>query len=311
MADEPRQLSVVEHEAYEVFELADEEQIIAEISGRVTDKFVYELKGVRDEKGQPVVGLSYSGTNWACREYAKRGECIRVVGQPQLMVCPVDAEYIIAVVTVQRVAVDKETGREVVLDSTFGIKRQWRKMKKWKRDEHGNIVGEEIIADTFYWEKAVSKAIRNGKQGLIPTDVVKQLIGEALKMKSAVRETRGPGRPPGKTASAPPQPPQPQQTQPAKPPAPASPTNPPLAPPAAAAPATPVTPPASPPAAAAPPTPTAQPPAPPGAPPCDGRGRRPQPWRSPPRSPTKRLSKGSRSSSGRRSTPRTTTWRAA
>lgn len=224
MADEERRLSVVEHESFEAIELADEELIVQEIAGRVTDKFVYELKGVKDDKGQPVIGLSYPGTNWAVREYAKQGECIRVVGRPEVIQDPINPEYIVAVVTVQRFVVDPETKKETALDSTFGVKRQWSMMKKRKYDENGNVCGEEIVPDSFYFEKCVSKAIRNGKQSLIPTDVVKKLIAKALELRGTKPAGRppGPAKPQGKPAPQPPQgtqaKPAPAQAQPAAPP---------------------------------------------------------------------------------------------
>jgi len=195
---EDRALIVPEHEAFEVFDLADEEQIVAEIAGRVTEKFVYTFK----QQGKEVTGLSYAGTNWACREYAKHGEIFRCIGKPEVVLDPTDPEYIVVVVTVQRFRVDPESGRETALDSTFGIKRQWRKMKKNKYDEGGNIIGEEIVPDTFFYEKGFSKAIRNGKQALIPVDVVKRLISEALKMKAAGPARASEGKASSKQAPA-------------------------------------------------------------------------------------------------------------
>lgn len=224
---EERRLAVVEHESFEAIELADEELIVQEIAGRVTDKFIYEMKGMRSENGEPVIGLSYAGTNWACREYAKQGECIRVVGRPEIIQDPLNPQYIVTVVTVQRVAIDPETKRETPLDSTFGIKRQWSMMKK-KKYENGVCIGEEIVEDPFHFEKCLSKALRNGKQALIPTDVVKKLIMKALEVKGG----RGPGRPPGSGAkqvqAAPKAPTQapaaPQNPQPPKETPPAAPT---------------------------------------------------------------------------------------
>ncbi|SRR5579871_2051299 len=171
-----------DQDLYESFELADEQQIIAEISGRVTDKYVYELKGVKDQSGNPVNGLSYAGTNWACREYAKQGEVIRIVDK-DFRSDPTNDQYIIVVVTAQRFSVHPETGKEIALDSTIGIKRQWRMMKK-KRYVDGQEDGYDIVEDPFFWEKACSKAIRNAKQGLIPVDIVKKLISEALNKKN-------------------------------------------------------------------------------------------------------------------------------
>lgn len=178
-ADE-KQLAVPQTHDFEVFDLADEEQIIAEISGRVTEKYVYTFK----QGGQDVTGLSYAGTNWACREYAKHGEVIRVIGKPEIVLDPTDPNYIVVVVTSQRFAINQETLRETPLDTTLGVKRQWRMMKKNKY-ENGQVVGEEIVADPFFMEKAFSKAIRNSKQALMPVDLVKKLISEALKSKQS------------------------------------------------------------------------------------------------------------------------------
>lgn len=177
---ESHELAVApDHEMFEQFDLADEQQIIAEMSGRVTDKFVYTFK----QNGQNVDGLSYSGTNWACREYAKQGEVIRIVDKA-FTVDETNPEYVIVTVIAQRYAVNRETGKEVALDNTIGVKRQWRMMKKKKYDEGGREAGYEIVEDPFFWEKATSKAIRNAKQGLIPVDIVKELIKQALAKKN-------------------------------------------------------------------------------------------------------------------------------
>lgn len=179
MADSHELAVAPDHEMFEQFDLADEQQIIAEMSGRVTDKFVYTFK----QNGQNVDGLSYSGTNWACREYAKQGEVIRIVDK-SFTVDETNPEYVIVTVIAQRYAVNRETGKEVALDNTIGVKRQWRMMKKKKYDEGGREAGYEIVEDPFFWEKATSKAIRNAKQGLIPVDIVKELIKQALAKKN-------------------------------------------------------------------------------------------------------------------------------
>jgi hypothetical protein len=179
-----KELALPEEQHAEIFDLADEEQIVSQLQGRVSEKFVYELKGVKDERGQPVRGLSFAGTNWACREYAKQGEVIRIVGKPEYAVDPTDPDYVLVSVMAQRFAVHPETGRESALDTQPGLKRQWRKMKrnKW---ENGHKVGEEFFEDPFFWEKGLSKATRNAKQALIPTDIVLQLITQALKNKQS------------------------------------------------------------------------------------------------------------------------------
>lgn len=204
MAEETGLTHADAHEVFESFELADEEMILHELAGRVTDKYVYTFK----EKGQEVTGLSKAGTDWAVREYAKQGEVIRVIGKtPEIMLDPTDGDYIWVVVVAQRFIVNRENGKEIALDSRFGTKRQWKNMKKKKYDEGGNVVGEEIVPDPFFMEKAESKASRNALQKLIPTDFVKKMISKALELKNgrAVSAQRSPGRgapakPPGATS---------------------------------------------------------------------------------------------------------------
>jgi len=158
-------------EVFDLMELEDENQVLAELSGRVTEKYVYEFSGPEG----PVTGLSYLGTNWACREYAKHGEAIRIVSKPEIQIDPIDPEYVIVSVVAQRYAINAETGKETPLDSAVGVKRQWTKMKK----KDGSIV-----EDRFAYEKACSKSQRNAKQALIPVDFVKRMIQMALNQKN-------------------------------------------------------------------------------------------------------------------------------
>lgn len=168
------------HDVFESYDLADEEQIIAEMSGRVTDKYIYTFK----QGGQDVTGLSFAGTNWAAREFAKQGEVIRIVSGPKVDIDPSDPDYMLICVIAQRFAVNKETGKEVALDSAPGAKRQWRFMEKKKYNEQGELNGKEVVPDPFWYEKGVSKATRNGKQALMPTDFVKRLISRAIDSKN-------------------------------------------------------------------------------------------------------------------------------
>lgn len=164
MTDSKTGLSVVaDQETFEIFDFADEAQVLSEISGRVVDKYIYSF----EQGGERIEGLSYSGVNWACREYAKHGEAIRVMGKPDIIIDPMNSEYIIAVVMSQRFAISPESGREVALDSAIGVKRQWSKFKR--RDG-------SVSPDPFYVEKAVSKAARNAKAALLPTHFVREMI---------------------------------------------------------------------------------------------------------------------------------------
>lgn len=215
-------LSTPHHETYEILDRADEEEILAELSGRVTDKYVYTFK----QGGQEVPVLSKAGVDWACREYARQGEVIRIIDK-EITPDSEDPEYIYIVITAQRFVIDKETLRETPLDSTLGVKRQWRKMRRKKYDGGG----EEVVEDPFFFEKGVSKAIRNAKRNLMPTDFITQIIAKALANKNGktlMREAK-----PAQQAAPPP----PQQQQPATQPAPqaVAPSAPPPAAPARAA----------------------------------------------------------------------------
>lgn len=173
-------------------DLADEEQIVQEMSGRASEKYIYELKQ-KGEDGQPVMGLSYSGTNWACRELAQQGEVIRVIKQEDVS-DELDAEFIKIAVTTQRFKIDKETGRETALDSHIAGKRQPKNMTKniW---ENGVQKGMQSVPDPFAWEKCLSKAVRNAKQALMPSDMVRKLIA---KVKAESGKSKIQGKPAGK-----------------------------------------------------------------------------------------------------------------
>jgi hypothetical protein len=161
-----QQTARVAPDAYEAFDMADDEQIIAELAGRVVPTYLYQ---VRDVDGKLVTGLSVAGVNAVCREMGRRREAIRVKASTvQLTLDPTDPEYVIAVIEAERVRVNDD-GVEVRLDTTVGVKRQSimaePRGKNKRRDK-----------DQFSAEKAISKASRNAKRGLIPESVALQLI---------------------------------------------------------------------------------------------------------------------------------------
>jgi hypothetical protein len=230
---------VRQSEDQELFELCDrndEAQVLAELSGRVVDSYLYTFPG---QEGKPVTGLSLSGVNWACREFAKHGEVIRMVSKPEIVLDPTDPEYVIVSVVAQRFAVNAETGRELALDSAIGVKRQW--IKQALRDGSSK-------PDKFFVEKAVSKAQRNAKSALLPTDFVKKVIAQALTQqgKGVQPKQAAPKQAAPKQAAPAPDPkaaPTPAQAAPAAPPAPKEAPKAPAPPPAA--PAAPQAPPAT------------------------------------------------------------------
>lgn len=180
-----------EQALFELCDRTDDEMVIAELSGRVVDTYVYDFS----QDGKVITGLTVPGVNWACREYAKHGEAIRIVSRPEPIVCPIDPEYVLTTVLAQRFAVNPETGRETALDSHLGSKRQWTKMEKkvWK---NGVVVGTEIVPDKFWWEKLVAKASRNALKSCIPEDFVRDITKKALALKDKSRAA-GSGTPSG------------------------------------------------------------------------------------------------------------------
>jgi hypothetical protein len=177
-------LAVHEPEVFELCDREDEVQILAEMRGAVVDKYLYSFQ----QSGATVTGLSYAGVNWACREYAKHGEVIRMISKPEILLDPTDPEYVIFSVVAQRFAVNIETGREVALDSAIGVKRQCVKRKR----------GDQVVTDEFYVEKGVSKAQRNAKHALLPAEFIKKVIAACLSPKPAAK-TQAPAPAPAAT----------------------------------------------------------------------------------------------------------------
>lgn len=234
--EESRELSISESPAsagiLERFDLADDSKIIESLSKRVTTGFTYKVNGKH--------GLSSAGTLWAVREFAKQGEVYRVIGDVDIKVCPIDADYINVTIKVQRFFVNPATGQEIPLDSTIGHKRMSRKAKRYLDENDKNKF--EMVEDPEFTTKAITKAERNGKLKLMPKDAVINLIAKAL---GQTQPAQSGGRPA----------PKPPPARPAAPPPPAAPPQPP--------PATHAAPPAQSAPAATPPPPATVPPPPP------------------------------------------------
>jgi len=204
MADE----KAVAQTDFELLDLEDEQQILDDLRGIVTDKFVYKNKRGEAE-------LSYAGTKWAVRKMAEQGEAIRIEGHPEIKLCPVDPEHIIVTVLARRVKVDRDSGREIALDSTVGCSRGWSKQK---------LLDGKIIPDEHYTTKTVSKATRNVQQALMPVEFKKAMIAELTGQKvtkaakAPLSDTAKPVQKPAEPAPAAPAAPQ-KAAEAAKPPA--------------------------------------------------------------------------------------------
>ncbi len=163
----------------DMLDLEDEEQIVDDLRGIPVDKFIYtNTRGILE--------LSYAGTKWAIRKMAERGEAVRITGHPQITLCPMDSEYIVATVLAERVLIDRESGKEVRLDSTVGSSRNWK--KQTLRDK------KTVIPDPHFLKKAVSVATRNVQQMLMPFEFKKRMIDE-LSNPSKPKQTAPPKQP--------------------------------------------------------------------------------------------------------------------
>lgn len=200
--------ATVEHDVFDLSEREDEDQILAELQGRSAEKLIYKFSS----GGGTVEGLSYAGTRWAAREYSKHGEVLRIVGAPQLVVDPTNSEYVLVTAQAQRIAVDRETGKEIPLDNAYAVKRRWTKMR---------LKDGRVVEDGFYAEKCWGMAQRNALKALLPTSFVIEVI---KRIKTGEYIPKGaPGAQQGASRPAPQQEPQyegsyPQETPEGEPP---------------------------------------------------------------------------------------------
>ena len=150
-------------------DMLDDEQVKGELKNAVLEDFVYKVRGK--------LRLTKKGVDWACREYAKKGEIIKVIDHPKVVTDPEDVEYVLCTVLAQRSAL--ADGKEVPLDTSIGSKRQWRKMKLADEDDTGNgSPGKpgEIVPNPYWFEHAVSKAQRNAKLSLMEADYLAKIV---------------------------------------------------------------------------------------------------------------------------------------
>jgi len=180
-------------------DMLDDEQAMAEAKESVMEDFVYRVQGK--------LRLTKKGVDWACRQYAKKGEIIKIIDHPKVVADPEDKDYVLITILALRLALVE--GKEIPLDTNIGSKRQWRKMKL--SDDYSGREGKpnEIVANPFWFEHGISKAQRNAKLGLMESDYIAQIVAAWLEKKT--------GKPVVNNVSKPPaQPTKPQDQPPAK-----------------------------------------------------------------------------------------------
>ncbi|MHC1781620.1 MAG: hypothetical protein AB9891_02460 [Anaerolineaceae bacterium] len=157
---------------FEVIDAMDDNLIMEEIKGRIADAWVYHFK---DETGREQWGLSKIGVDAACSELARRGEVIREL-EIRHEVDPTDAEFILFTAKAGRFAVARD-GREVLLDTAFGTKRQ--STKTLRRDGSSTY-------NNFWFEHGSTKALRNARNRLISEKMRASIITYAREHKKTM-----------------------------------------------------------------------------------------------------------------------------
>jgi len=159
---------------FEIFERVEDEAIVAEIRGEVIRDYVYTFT---DSEGKTVEGLSKAGVDAVISQLAHKGEAIREL-ECQWQE---DEDSYKAIVKAGRYAVSQD-GREVLLDSAFGAKRQPKTFI---------TKGGQAVENPFAFEQAIIKAARNAKRRLIPESMAIQII-ELAKKEGKVRDVTPP-----------------------------------------------------------------------------------------------------------------------
>jgi len=152
---------------FKLMDALDDQLIIAELEGRMPEILTYHFS----DKGQEVWGLSKAGVDEATGELSKQGEVIRELelnftdGQDEAFFTVKAGRYVVS-----------RDGKEVLLDTKFGTKRQAKLTPK------GN-------PNTFWYEQGSIKACRNASMRLIPKTIVQAVI-ENAKKKGEVKEVK-------------------------------------------------------------------------------------------------------------------------
>jgi len=146
------------HKVFLEMERRDEDQILAELRGKVVEEYVYRVEGR--------LGISYAGINEICY----RMKHIHV--EPWVM-WDEDEKYYYATVRAINTVEDI---------SALGLGQQPKLMKVYDRDPRGRrLETSHLEEDRFAKTKALSKAQRNAKKAVIPLTTIKVFIDKFQK----------------------------------------------------------------------------------------------------------------------------------
>jgi len=153
---------LMEWAPFQIIEKVEDEAILAEIRGEVLKDYVYSFK---DSSGRTIEGLSKAGVDAVVAELAHRGEAIRELD----LNWTEDEKAYKVTVRAGRYAISKD-GKEVLLDSAFGAKRQPKTFITKENEE---------VENPFAFELGIIKAARNAKRRLIPESLAVEIIERA------------------------------------------------------------------------------------------------------------------------------------
>lgn len=160
----------------------EDEEITAAIGKEVQRSWVYEFP----QGNSTVRGLSSTGVEQAARELAKQGEAIRELDVKIEYEDENEARFI---AQAGRFAISPE-GASVLLDMAIRGKRQSKRIKLrnggYQDDEH-------------WYEKGITKAVRNAKLALLPESAKTFILAEAVKA-GRVKQVENPRQPPPRQA---------------------------------------------------------------------------------------------------------------
>ena len=161
-------VEVQQRDAWQVMDSWDDEQILAELEGRVTPgkKLVYKFR----QAGQEVIGLGKEGVDLCCQILIEQGQVIREL---ELRV-----EYDGEGVSREALFFSK-AGRfavavsgELMLDTVIGTKRQ----PLYRANREG-----ELEYNPHWFEQGATKALRNARLRLLPLRLREFVMAQALK----------------------------------------------------------------------------------------------------------------------------------
>lgn len=183
--------------ALALIEEAEDRDIIEAIGGKIVETWVYTFQ----QGGNTVVGISSKGVEAAARELAKEGEAIREIDCVLTFEDESEARFL---AKAGRYAVHAD-GREILLDVAVRGKR----VSKVMRLQNGGTRQDES-----WYEKGITKAVRNAKLALLPESVQSYIIAEAGKQgrsrnlgpRQAVQQPRQPAAVPARASTPAPAP---------------------------------------------------------------------------------------------------------